>query len=274
MSTKVDIILDYEKGEKVWIDTNGKFDGPYTVKSYYDNALTRMYSFEETSLCVGVCYVKRTKDQINGKMSDYLWSSIDKFGNQKNLIDNVLDEGYNPDNYSGLQMEGVRNRANNPDLLFFRPNHEMIKWIKEYANGRLVIDVGCGSGRLVESLHWEGCKVMGIEPFGDVSNFSEISMSAIKHNKGMVHFLPKKIEECGKFFQGMGDKIILLFARPCHSDFVSNTLDMKDSNTEALYITVPKNLEKYDDLGIHKERATKVNPKGFSADMEVFYSIF
>ena len=66
---------------------------------------------------------------------------------------------------------------------------------------------------------------------------------------------------------------LYIFARPCHSNFVEVSLDNLPKGIEALYITVPENLEKYDDLGKYKDKAKQIFLKGNSVDNEVIYSI-
>lgn len=148
---------------------------------------------------------------------------------------------------------------------FFIPDTTMLKWLKEYANGRLILDIGSGDGHITRSLHKLGAKVMGLEPLAEYNGMEFV-------NTG-VRIMPWKIEEHPTFFVGRGDKVLLLFARPCHSDFVSKTLDMKDPETEALYITLPENLIEYNDLGKHHDKAVLVNHEGISKDREVVYSV-
>ena len=50
-------------------------------------------------------------------------------------------------------------------------------------------------------------------------------------------------------------------------------LDLKQNDTEVLYITTPASFKKYDDLGTWKNSATPVEYKGWSADEEIFFSI-
>jgi hypothetical protein len=150
-------------------------------------------------------------------------------------------------------------------IKFFEPDTTMLQWLKEYANGRLILDVGAGEGHITRGLHKLGAKVMGLEPMGDYDGIEFM-------NTG-VRIMPWRIEDQPKFFVGLKDKVLLLFARPCHSDFVINTLDLKDDETEVLYITLEENLTHYDDLGEHKDRAVLVEHKGTSKEQEVVYSI-
>lgn len=90
--------------------------------------------------------------------------------------------------------------------------------------------------------------------------------------KGSFHVLPGTMEKYKSFLQ-MDKEILLIFARPCHSDWVEETLDMKNDKVEALYITLLENLENYDDLGKWRDKAVLLKHKGSSADKEVVYSI-
>ncbi len=153
------------------------------------------------------------------------------------------------------------------DTHFFRPDQKFLNWIKEYANGRLIIDVGCGDGHITKALRKLGCRIIGIDPFLSADDMSRARM------KDDVNLLPFCIEDHPVFFVGHGNKVLLLFARPCHSSFVANTLEMKDADTEALYITVPENLDKYDDLGSFKNKAVLLQHEGTSKDNEIVHSI-
>ena len=152
-------------------------------------------------------------------------------------------------------------------IKFFEPDQNFLNWIKQYANDRLIIDVGCGSGHITKALRKLGCKVMGIDPF-----LISKDMTEAKFNDD-VHLLPWRIEDHPNFFVGRGNQVLLLFARPCHSDFVSNALEMKDADTEALYITVPENIMRYNDLGRFQSKAIQLDHEGTSRESEVVYSV-
>lgn len=258
--------VNLTKGDPVYYEMSGKTYGPYTVQNVTKTAVMEMVSFKETTVAVGICYIKKHPDDKLGKISDYIPQN-------EYLVKNVYEEGMNLDNRGWTQMEGTRNAAGNLDLLFFRPNYEMLQWLVKYAAGRLIIDVGCGSGRLTTNLVDLGAKACGIDPFFDMDNVMAINQDRILNQKGMIHFLPRRIEEVPQLFQGQGNKVLLLFARPCHSAFVSDALKLKDKETEALYITVEKNLTMYNDLGAWDNKKKKIHPQGRSADNEVFFSV-
>ena len=80
-------------------------------------------------------------------------------------------------------------------------------------------------------------------------------------------FAKKLIESLGK------DQVMLVFARPCHSDFVEVGIRNMPEGMEALYITVPENLDLYNDLGRFEDSAKLVEHDGASEDDEVIYSV-
>ena len=170
-----------------------------------------------------------------------------------------------------VTRERVRMPSGRPCNLFFEPYPDMIKWLVKYANGRIIIDIGCGSGWLLKKLTEQGGKCIGIEPFWDIEDMQAWNMSNLGGN--MIHVMPYRVEEQEKFIKALGIKAMMLFARPCHSDFVENALNMRPKGMEALYITVPKNIELYQDLGEWDDKKILLNHEGTSIDNEVVYSI-
>ncbi len=162
---------------------------------------------------------------------------------------------------------------NSDSILFFNPDKKFIKWLVKYANGRLIIDIGCGSGALCWQLALNGAKVMGVDPYYKIEDLMVINKKLMNAGIGTFNILPWQIEKCNNLIQKLGNNVLFLFARPCHSDFVENALTMRVPGTEGLYITVPRNLREYDDLGQYKKDAVLVLHEGKSVDNEVVYSI-
>lgn len=152
-------------------------------------------------------------------------------------------------------------------IRFFEPDEKLVESIVKYANGRVIFDVGFGSGDLMIELKKKGARVSGIELFHDL----EVAMKLLDNGVGSI--LWGDVKRHSKLISCLGEKGLLLFARPCHSDFVEYCLDVKDPNTEALYITIPENLDLYDDLGDHKNRAKQIFLEGTSLDNEIIMSI-
>lgn len=152
-------------------------------------------------------------------------------------------------------------------IRFFQPDDTLLESIVKYANGRIIFDVGFGSGDLMIELKNKGARVTGIELFQEMDTFQKLLENGI----GSVLWGDVKRHE--KLINCLGDKALLLFARPCHSDFVEFCLDVKDPKTEALYITVPENLNLYDDLGDYRDKAKRIILEGTSLDNEIIMSI-
>lgn len=153
-------------------------------------------------------------------------------------------------------------------MIFFNPTRDLVKSIAEYAGNRIIIDVGCGrDGYLLTKLKEFTNRLVGIDPY-----FNPNLVSSFLMNYG-IHIFTDKVQEYPYLITEGKDKILLLFCRPCHSTFVVDTLDIKHNDTEALYITLPENLEKYNDLGKYKHKAVEIKLNGTSKDNEVILSI-
>ena len=258
--TKDRVYLDFSYGKK-----EKETKGPYRIKSIEFNQLSRvfMYSFYDTQIVVGENYVKQSMNDPARSINSAIFKLKHEIG--------ILDEGM----LAGgkIACDGVRSFAGKMALLFWRPNRVFLQWIVDYAAGRMIIDIGCGTGFNTQHMLDMGARICGIDPYFSYEDYNNINMSRIQAQKPMLQIIPKAIEDVPELIRGKGDKIMLLFARPCHSDFVKNALDMCSSGTEALYITVPENLEKYNDLGRHKLRSQKIQHEGWSVDKEIVISI-
>lgn len=159
--------------------------------------------------------------------------------------------------------------------VFFKPNTEFAKWLVDYAGDRMIIDAGCGQKFLLsQQLIQNGAdKIVAIDPQVDyMGEYQKWRMLNDNRVDISFHVLPGTMEKYKTFLQ-MDKEILLIFARPCHSNWVEETLDWKNDKVEALYITLPENLEEYDDLGKWGKKAKLIKHKGSSADEEVVYSI-
>jgi SAM-dependent methyltransferase len=195
---------------------------------------------------------------------------------QKDKDERLLNAGENMLEEMVSSMDKVRGRltsSGKPVLEFFQPDDVFINWIKEYAQNRLIVEIGCGSGLTLIRLSNAGARICGVDPYWDMSEYVGINMSRIQRNQSLIQVLPKRIEDVPELITNKGSKILILFCRPCHSDFVVNVLNMKDPDTEVLYITLPENLECYNDLGAHESRAKLIKHEGFSVKKEIVLSI-
>jgi hypothetical protein len=241
-----------------------KYGGELIVSKVTFQMLTRvwMYQFEGKGFACSALGMRKVGD-------DHVYK-IGEIVQLNRSADTILDEILQ----SQGKLNGTRDfMGKDYALEFFQPDNTYVEWIRDYAAGRVIIDVGTGGGRLTHYLQSVGAKVVGIEPFFNMDKLSEYNRWAIMNGHSMVQILGKKIEDCGSLIKGQKNKILLLFARPCHSDFLVNTLNMKDSETEVIYITTPQVVEKYKDLGDYDEQKVLIPHKGFSVEGEVVYSI-
>lgn len=161
-------------------------------------------------------------------------------------------------------------------VVFFKPNTAFVKWLIEYAGDRIIIDAGCGeqfplSKQLIEN---GAKKVVSIDPYLDLTSYMNYRiMNMNRFQWGSYHGLPSRIQDMSALFNNGHQDVLIVFARPCHGNFVYETIQMKGEGVEVLYITKPENIEKYDDIGEYMDTATLLEHKGSSADDEVVYSV-
>lgn len=258
----------FSNGQTVWVTFSD--DVPEKMIIGYEpqfNPITRMfmYSFENAFTC-GEIYLR-------AKLSDKKLT-IDECLHDKDLTKRgILSECININAENYIQVEGVKSYSGTLSHIFFRPDKKFIKWLINYANGRVICDVGCGTAYLINDIADNGGKVMGIEPFWTVEDNLAMVQRRMRKGLNMINILPKDVEDCGDFIKGMGDKALMIFCRPCHNGFVENALALRSEGTEALYITVPVNFDKYDDLGVYKSSAVEIPHEGWSVDGEKVWSI-
>jgi len=262
----------FNKGETVWLTfSDDKPEQKVIKESWFLDAIRiYKYSFEGTDISCGEMNLRRKLTDKKLTMTDCMHDE----GNNSPAM-NILDEGFsvNSPAPNGIQMEGIYTFSGGLGNLFFRPDKAFKQWLIDYAAGRIIIDVGCGTATLINDLADMGAKVMGIEPMWSAEDMMGLTKHRLEQGKGIINIMPRTVQDCEQLLQAIGGKAIMLFCRPCHSNFVVEALDMKHPDTEVLYITVPENLTKYDDLGDYMDSAVKLDHKGWSADKEVVYSI-
>lgn len=117
--------------------------------------------------------------------------------------------------------------------IFCKVDNELCDKVKEIAGERIIID--CGAGRGMFASMYSG-KVLSI----DIHQPDE-PLSFIMENNAEHYCFPKDS--------------IPIFIRPCHSNFVHNTI-LKNRNKfdKAIYVSLPKNLESDLDDRFYKVR--------------------
>lgn len=162
----------------------------------------------------------------------------------------------------------------NSGLVFFQPDMEFIRWLKEYAGQRIILEIGCGTGHVLHMLRAAGHSLLcGVEPQWDYMAQAETD---IRNRDSILQVLPWDVERAADFIRtvsgakaGHVQGCLLLFCRPCHSDFVEEAIDCAAPGTEVMYITKPENLERYCDLGRYEHLAKSIEYRGTCKDGEV-----
>lgn len=236
-----------------------------TVKRVVDNALLPVYQygFEEVGFICGEQSLKAHPDDPKLSISDCFKDQYE---------DDVITQYNTTANGMGVSIDGNEIDYSGFTSLFFKPDLIFVKWLVKYANGRQIIDVGAGQGHLVRLIKRMGGNAIGFEPNLDYRRVVTMRMQK-DSNYDVNEILPFRIQDHPKMVQSLGDKALLIFARPSHSNFVVEGLDIMPEGMEALYITLPENLEKYDDLGHYEDSAVLLEHQGISEDNEIVYSI-
>lgn len=238
-----------------------------TIKSIGNNVLgISMVGFEEKGdIRVSEHYLKRNIQDNDLKMSDVL-PGLDQMNSYLNGIATTTNM---------MDQEKLKKTSFTGGVIFFSPNPKMVKWLVEYSGNRTIVDVGSGSGHLLNLL-WNYKKdVMGIEPlFSPETYYRRLMHKGIGGR--IIHVLPKKVQDCGSILNTLANNkkgLLCVFARPCHGTYVEEGIDLLPEGVECLYITKPENMDLYDDLGKYRSRAKILDHEGRSKEEEVVYSI-
>ncbi len=270
----------FNKGQSVFLEwSDNKVEGPYTVKNVTFQGATRiyMYSFEEKGFACGEMYLKLNKEDKKLKYSDCVVEEKNNYNriNAETILDDFLSKNKKSKEVDIFisTVGSARLYNGDYDVTFFRADNKFCKWLTEYAGNRVIVDVGCGNARLLEHLSSHGARVCGIEPNLNLEHHQMMNIKRMQSGLNLINILPQPVEQCSDFLNSMGDKALIIICRPCHGNFVENTIRMVNGKTEVLYITIPENLENYNDLGVYKSKAKEIKYTGFCAENEVVYSI-
>jgi hypothetical protein len=120
---------------------------------------------------------------------------------------------------------------------FFTPTPAFWDWLEEKAQGRTIVDIGCGRGDLVRECNARGLKAMGIDPCYDLFQVqvpSDLSSC----------ILPMGVEDCLDLIGS--EDMLLLCCRPCHDGFPIHVVETR-RRSPFYYVGFDSNLER--DLG-------------------------
>jgi hypothetical protein len=255
----------FKVGQKVYM---GRFENlrSLTVKEVIDNPLLSMYqyAFEEVSFVCGEYSIRAKIDGRDLKIGECLKNEAPSIELTVNTVANGFDKLFDVDqNFGGIFFKPPFK----PDILF-------VHWLIAYAGDRMIVDVGCGQGHLVRMVKKFGGKAMGLEPNFDYTAY--IKLRAMKGNleTSINEILPYSIQDASELIKGMGNKAMLIFAKPCYGNFVETGLNIMSDDMEALYITIPENRKNIQNaLGKYTSKAVLLEHLGVSEENEIVFSI-
>lgn len=253
----------FEVGQTVYMGRGEKMR-TLVVEKVIDNPNLPIYQYSFYEKEGFICGEHSLRDEIDGDdltMQECFKKDSDKISDARlNTIANTIGKAFVSEEVDSFNV-------------FFKPDLVFCKWLKEYANGRLIMDVGCGQGHLLRMLKMVGAKVMGIEPNFDYQTYLTKRIGREGWTFSINEILPLTVEQAKGIIKSMGENVLLVFARPCHDDFVEEGIDYLVDGAEALYITLPENLRLYNDLGKYEDMAVQMEHKGISEDNEIVLSI-
>lgn len=263
----------FKKGDKVYLHMT-KVEGPYEISKVTFQLISRvfMYQFVGMQIAVGECYLKKNATDKKRSLGSCVHDD-EPIG----IVDESMNFTYDSEGQlNGFNLSAESGYSPSGDMfpVFFRPDQTWMKWFKEYVNGRIVLDCGAGCGWLTGMLNNHfNVTTIAIEPLWRGKDIMSLNVSQMERNKPIIHAFAQPIQELGTFMKALGSKALMMFARPSHGGWVEEALDMRPEGMEAIYITLPQNLKRHDDLGKWKHHAKQIQYTGFTVDKEVIFSI-
>ncbi len=123
-------------------------------------------------------------------------------------------------------------------MIFFEVTPKYAAWLAKYANGRCIIDVGCGEGQLIRAVRAAGYnKIMGIDMMFDPLD---------PNNRDIANAVMPMDVTTSKILKH--PDYLYVMARPCHGGFTELVAHgMSWEKQELLYVGLDNNLEQ--DMG-------------------------
>ncbi len=268
----------FEVGQTVYMGRGEKMREMVVAKRH-DNPMIPVYqySFEAPNdgFACGEQSIRETIDGPDLKMSDCWKEKSDRYESMIRTQINTIASGMR----HVIDGSGVGAQDHFQSLfgcsVFFKPDLKFANWLKQYANGRMIIDVGSGQGHLVNMLKRTGAKAIGLEPEFDQEEFFKWRLQRNNiEDIDINEILPWTVERAENLINDLGkDKCILIFARPDDYSYVVNGLQAMPKGMEALYIDTEEMFGFNDYLKYFKEKAVLKEHIGVSEDNEKVYSI-
>ncbi len=182
----------------------------------------------------------------------------------------MMGRAYKMAKEMGLDLNMVKRPGICMLTVFFDPDPELVKWIADYkGEGRLLVDVGCGSATVLKRLYMQGCRrICGIEPHWDYQE----SLNWRRTHDDILQVMNYFIEEpaCNELLTV--ENALYLLCRPSHGQWCEYLAEVMHPSSEILLIQKPDTFEKFHDLGKYKSQLMPVEFSGSSKDGERIWS--
>ena len=164
---------------EVWVTFKSSTPKKYTIKEASLSLIgIYMYSFEGTDMRVGENYLRKSLSDRKLTITECLHNEYNDTG----LLDEAMASLLSGKSSQEMCFEKAKPKWDSSKrnmfeqkMIFFRPDNDMIDWLVEYADGRLICEVGCGSCVVLAKLADAGAKVIGIEPDWDIEDMEAIT---------------------------------------------------------------------------------------------------
>lgn len=131
-------------------------------------------------------------------------------------------------------------------MIFFKPSARYAKWLATYANGRMIVDIGCGEGALIRAVRKAGYnKIIGFD-----LQFDPLDPS----NKDLTNaVMPSDALESSLLAgKQKSPPMLCVLARPCHGGWPVMMAKLVTPHSELIYIGLECNHEQdWEESGFH-----------------------
>ncbi len=253
----------FKVGQTVW-SGRGEHLEELVIEKVHKNPLipVRQYTFVGKGFASGEQSLRATKDgrdltikecMVNDKEMEFRFNTL---GSSMRQVIGEREAGM-MDNLSAFDNVRVN----------FKPSLQMCEWLRDYADGRLIIHVDSGQGHLVRMLKMTKARVMGIEP--NINKEWWIKFRMQRNGEGVDldinEILQGTLEQRRRIVEGLGNNALLVFTRPKDSESLNFAINNFFGKSEILLIETA-------DLS-NTDPWKKLEHEGVSEDNEVIYSL-
>jgi len=252
----------FHKGQTVYMGRGDKMRELVVAKVIKNPLFSiHQYTFEAPNdgFACGEQSIRATADGKDLQLKDCVWDDSEadfRTNTIANALGSIVDE-----TSVGMPRLSVFDRTR----VWFKPSLEMVEWLRDYADGRLIIHVNSGQGHLVKMLRMSGAKVAGIERNINVAKMLEIRSARRGHLGNINEIWEGDFLRHKNLIKSLGNKALLVFTRSDYPDDVAKAVATFYGQLEILMIA--------EQVSFDTEMWRVLEHKGVSEENEVVYSL-